>query len=163
VALYRRVAILCATPLRFDKLTIVPALALELLRLHRGEDGKTFWAKDRLPNLTVVANKLHEHHLVPEEIIQICRKVAALRNSVTHKQLLYGITTYASYNDKLLFDSDYAKKHFAPSDMPISGVNEETIEKLLEDVDHALTVLCQIREEAGRGPSLTGIGSEPFC
>lgn len=123
------------------------AFALELLRLHRGEDEQTFWGKDRLPSLNSAANDLRKHHLAPEEIIQILKKVAALRNSIAHKQLLYGMTTYASYNDKPVFDSDYAKKLFSSSGVPVSGVNEETIELLLKEVDRAKTVLNRLRQE----------------
>lgn len=45
------------------------ALALELLRLHRGEDEQTFWRKDKLPSLNDAAKTLRKYHLVPEEII----------------------------------------------------------------------------------------------
>ena len=80
--------------------------------------------------------------------IQILKKVAILRNSVAHKQLLNGMTTYASYNDKPIFDSDYVKKLFDHSGVPVSGVNEETVEQLLKEVDRAHTVLNQLRQEA---------------
>jgi len=123
------------------------ALALELLRLHRGEDEQTFWGQDWLPSLHRAATQLGEHHLAPEEIIQILKDVAALRNSVAHKQLLYGMTTYASYNDKPVFDGDYPKKFFGHPGVPISGVNEETVEQLLKDVDRAHTVLNRRRQE----------------
>ena len=117
------------------------ALALELLRLHQGEDEQTFWRNPPTWSLNHVANKLHKHNRVSEEIIQILKNVADLRNSVAHKQLLSGMTTYASYNDKPIFDSDYAKKLFGHSGVPISGVNEETVEQLLKDVNHAHTAL----------------------
>lgn len=73
--------------------------------------------------------------------------MAALRNSIAHHQLLYGMTTYASYNDKPVFDSDYAKKLFSSSGVPVAGVNEETVELLLEEVERAQTVLNQLRQE----------------
>jgi len=116
------------------------ALALELLRLHQSEDEKTFWGKTRLPSLNSAANTLRKHHIVPEEIIQILEKVAALRNSVAYKQLLYGITTYASYRGRPIFYSDF-------SNAQNSGVNEETVVQLTEEVHRAVTELNQRREE----------------
>jgi len=119
------------------------ALALELLRLYQGEDVQTFWGKDRLPSLNGAANELHKHHLAPQDTIEILKNVAALRNSVAHKQLLYGMTTYAQYDDTPVFDSHYLEKFLDQPDIHVSGVNEETLEQLLEDVDHACTALRQ--------------------
>ncbi len=57
------------------------ALALDLLRLHRGEDEQVFWGHiDKLPTLNGVANQLSEHHLASQETIQILKAVATLRN-----------------------------------------------------------------------------------
>ena len=119
------------------------ALALELLRLYQGEDVQTFWGKDRLPSLNGAANELHKHHLAPQDTIEILKNVAALRNSVAHKQLLYGMTTYAQYDDTPVFDSHYLEKFLDQPDIHVSGVNEETLEQLLEDVHHACTALRQ--------------------
>jgi hypothetical protein len=119
------------------------ALALELWRLHKGEDKQTFWEKDRLPALKRAANKLCKHDLAPKEVIQILKNVADLRNSVAHKQLLYGMTTYAKYNDAPIFDSQYIEKFLGQPDVHVSGVNEETLEQLLKDVEHARTALAE--------------------
>src|SRR5712691_11013093 len=80
------------------------ALALELLRLHRGEDVQTFWGQYRVSTWNSVAKELCKHHLAPQETIEVLKHVAALRNSVVHKQLLDGMTTYAQYDDTLVFD-----------------------------------------------------------
>jgi hypothetical protein len=119
------------------------ALALELWRLHKGEDRQTFWEKNKLPTFNGAANELCKHDLAPKEVIQILKNVAALRNSVAHKQLLNGMTTYAKYNDAPIFDSQYIEKFFGQPDVHVSGVNEETLEQLLKDVEHARTVLAE--------------------
>ena len=119
------------------------SLALELLRLHRGEDVQTFWEKDRLPTLNGIAKELRSHHLTSQEVIGILENVADLRNSIAHKQLLYGMTTYAQYDNKSVFDSHYLEKFLGQPGVHVSGVNEEILEQLLEDVHHACTALKQ--------------------
>ncbi len=104
---------------------------------------QTFWGKDRLPSLNGAANELHKHHLTPQDTIEILKNVAALRNSGAHKQLLYGMTTYAQDDDTPVFDSHYLEKFLGQPDVHVSGVNEETLEQLLEDVHHAWTALRQ--------------------
>jgi hypothetical protein len=47
------------------------AFALELLRLHKGEDEQTFWGRAVLPSLNNAADQLRKNHLAPQEIIQI--------------------------------------------------------------------------------------------
>ena len=53
------------------------------------------------------------------------------------------MTTYAQYNDSPVFDSHYLEKFLGQPAVHVSGVNEETLEQLLEDVDHACTALRQ--------------------
>jgi hypothetical protein len=124
------------------------ALALDLLRLHRGVDDETFW-KDahRLPTLYRVADLLSEQHLTSQETILILQAVANLRNSVAHKQLLYGMTTYARYDNQPIFDDQYVMKSLCNPEVPISGVNEETLERLTADVDRACAELNRLRQE----------------
>jgi hypothetical protein len=74
--------------------------------------------------------------------------VAHLRNSVAHKQLLYGMTTYACYCDTPVFDAQYINKSLENPDAPPSGVNEETVEQLLNDVHRALMSLNLLRQAA---------------
>jgi hypothetical protein len=125
------------------------ALALDLLRLHQGKDEQTFWeGPDARTTLNNVAKKLSKKHLVSQETIQILEIVANLRNSVTHKQLLYGMTTYARYDDKPVFDDHYITKFLSNPEVPVSGVNEETLKQLLTDVHRACTELNRLRETA---------------
>jgi hypothetical protein len=140
------------------------ALALDLLRLHRGEDDKTFWGKSRLPSLNGAANALCKQHLAAQETIQILKGVASLRNSVAHKQLLYGMTTYAHYHGTPVFDSRYIEKFLGQPDVHFSGVNEETIEQFQKDVYCACTALTLLRKAAAlkcRAISDTGTFNTP--
>ena len=126
------------------------AFALELLRLHEGIDEQSFWGRAVLPSLNVAANKLGKNALAPQETIQTLLRVAKLRNSVAHKQLLYGMTTYARYDDNPVFDAEYVTKSLRNPEVPLSGVNEETLEQLLTDVHRAQTELNRLREAAAR-------------
>jgi len=124
------------------------ALALELLRLHQGEDEQTFWGRAVLPSLNAAANQLCKKQLAPPEIILILKAVATLRNSVAHKQLLYGMTTYACYGNKSVFDDEYIFKSLSKPEIQFSGDNEETLQQLLNDVHRACTALNLLRQAA---------------
>jgi hypothetical protein len=171
--MYQHIIIILALNTREEMLTWqyilvvycqLEALALEMLRLHWGEDVQTFWGKDRLPTLNSAANELRKYRLAPQETIEILKNVAALRNSVAHKQLLYGMTTYAQYNNTPVFDSQYLEKFFGQPDVHFSGVNEETLEQLQKDVYCACTALTLLRKAAAlkyRAISNTGTFSTP--
>ena len=132
------------------------ALALELLRLHQGTGEQTFWeGPDARKNLNGVATQLKP--LVSPEIIQILKAVATLRNSVAHKSLLGGITAgqkvreriiCVSYQGNPVFDDQYIQKSL--SNPEVSGVNEETLERLATDVDSAIAELNRLRQIAER-------------
>ena len=127
------------------------ALALELQRLYQRKDEQTFWGSiEKLPPLNRVADYLSQQHLASQETIRTLKAIANLRNSVAHKQLLYGITTYARYDDKPVFDDQYITKSLSNPEVPISGVNEETLKQVLTDVDRAIIELNRLRQEAAR-------------
>jgi hypothetical protein len=105
---------------------------------------------EKLPPLNRVADYLSQQHLASQETIRTLKVVANLRNSVAHKQLLYGITTYACYDDKPVFDDQYITKSLSNPEVPISGDNEETLKQLLTDVDCAIIELNRLRQEAAR-------------
>jgi hypothetical protein len=131
------------------------ALALDVLRLHQGIDAETFWKDShKLPTLYQAATLLSPHHRVSPETIRTMQAVANLRNSVAHKQLFYGMTTYASYRDKPVFDDQYVMKVSRHPEVYSSGVNEETLELLQTDIERAQMDLNRFRRAAAllRGP-----------
>jgi hypothetical protein len=131
--------------------TQLEALALEILRLHQGVDEETFWKDpNKLKSLSPVTTKLGQHHLVSPETVQILKDVAHLRNSVAHKQLLSGMTTYVRYRNKPVFDDQYVLKASRDPDVHHSGINEETLELLLSDIERAQMELSRRRQTAAR-------------
>jgi hypothetical protein len=140
------------------------ALALELLRLHEGTDEQTYWESDAVQrkNLKGAANELSHKHLAPQEIIEILKAVANLRNSVAHKSLVGGMTAKqrvgeqeipVNYNGLPVFDVfDDQGNLKRPGDPTHSGVNEVTLQHLATDVDRAITELNRRRVALLRGP-----------
>ena len=138
------------------------ALALDLLRLHEGKDDETYWASRAIQQKTLyrAAGELSDKHLAPQEIVEILKGVANLRNSVAHKSLVGGMTAKqrvgeqeipVNYNGLPVFDVFDDQGNLKCLSNPAhSGVNEATIEQLYTDVQCAIIELNRLREEAAR-------------
>ena len=87
---------------------------------------------------------MEQKQLATQEMIQILKAVANLRNSVAHKQIIGGMTTYASYGNRHIFDDDYVTKYFNDPDSHISGVDENTLTQLMTDITRATNLLSQL-------------------
>jgi hypothetical protein len=134
------------------------ALALDLLRLHDGINEETYWESRAIQRKTLyrAADELSDKHLAPQEIVQILKAVAKLRNYVAHKSLLGGMTAKQRVSEREIpvnynglpvfdvFDDSGLKK--SPSSFAYSGVNKETLERLTTDVDRAITELNRLRQ-----------------
>jgi len=104
---------------------------------------------------------LRDKHL-PQEIIEILKAVADLRNSVAHKSVMGGMTAgqrvgektiYVSYKGVPVFDElDEQGNLKNLCDPTHSGVNEVTLQHLVMDVARAITELNRSRVTLLGGP-----------
>jgi hypothetical protein len=79
-------------------------LAIAVLLVADQEDASKFWAYEERTTLGMAADKLSQRGVFPPETIERLKAIARLRNSVVHRHVLRGITGYAVYDERNVFD-----------------------------------------------------------
>jgi hypothetical protein len=87
-------------------------LAIAVLLVADQEDASKFWSYEERTTLGLAADKLALKGLFPCETIGWLKAIARLRNSVVHRHVLRGITSYVVYDGRNMFDDRDALETF---------------------------------------------------